>query len=214
MKRIALFVPFLVLSMATPARSLPLIQEVFYDAPGADAPHVFTEIFGIPGEILDGWSLVGIDGGSGLPYRTIDLSGSVVPADGLLLLATARAIGELLSLRDLVADVDWQNGPDAIVLRNPFGETVDALQYGEAGERRVGEGLPAPDPPPGFSLTRDARSTDTNENARDFAVAEPTPGRRAFSVREPPTGPFFLAGGLGLLLRWRRGVYGFSYRMR
>lgn len=194
---------FLALSAAAPAFALPVIQEVFYDALGGDAPHVFTEIFGTPGESLDGWSLVGIDGGSGLPYRTLDLTGAVVPPDGILLLATAKVIGELLVLADFVADVDCQNGPDAVALRNPRGEIVDALQYGEAGGRRFGEGRTAPDPPPGLALTRDGRSTDTDDNALDFAAAEPSPSRRSLPLGEPGTALLLLGAVLALVLRLR-----------
>ena len=39
----------------TPARGLPLISEVFYDAVGSDDGMSFVEIFGAPGSSLDGF---------------------------------------------------------------------------------------------------------------------------------------------------------------
>ena len=102
--------------IATPATGAPIIQEVFYDASGLDSGEAFTEIFGMAGMPLDGWSLVGINGGTGLPYRTLDLTGATIPGDGLLVIATSSAAPSLTAVRDFTANVDWQNGPDAVQL--------------------------------------------------------------------------------------------------
>ena len=75
-------------------RALPLLNEVFYDAAGPDASSAFTEILGEPGEVLDGWSLLGINGADREIYRQIDLTGAVIPDDGLLVIGTARAAPE------------------------------------------------------------------------------------------------------------------------
>ncbi len=174
LKSIAFLVGLLALSR--PGLAVPWLHEVFYDAEGADAAHVFTEIGGNPGTSLDGYQLVGIDGGSGLVYRQIDLSGALIPEDGLLVIATSRAVGAVLSVRDFIADVDWQNGPEAIQIWNALGEVVDALQYGDAGALHLGEGAFAPDPLSGFALARDLFGTDTGDNHVDFHVATPTPG--------------------------------------
>jgi hypothetical protein len=206
MKRFSLCLLLVFGLLARPGFALPVLYEVYYDAPGADAGLVFTELAGAPGTSLEGFRLVGIDGATGLSYRSIDLSGAVIPADGILLIATARAVLELLSMADFIADVDWQNGPDAVELRDALGALVDALQYGEAGGRVLGEGVPAPDPPSGFALTRTGPEADTNDNATDFIVAEPSPGRLFASVPEPATAMLFVfgLGGLGLVTvcRW------------
>jgi hypothetical protein len=188
---------------ARPGYSLPTIHEVFYDAEGSDSAWVFTELSGAPGTLLNGYRLVGIDGGTGLLYRTLDLSGAVIPADGLLVIATVRAVGEILSQRDFIADVDWQNGPDAVQLWDPFGAVLDALQYGDAGGFRLGEGRFAPDAPAGFSLTRDLSSGDTGDNLADFQSGEPTPGTglRWQSVPEPGSLLVLALGGVGLSFR-------------
>jgi hypothetical protein len=66
--------------MITPAAGAPIIQEVFYDVSGTDSGEMFTEIFGLARMSLDDWSLVGINGGTGLPYRTLDLIGAIIPS--------------------------------------------------------------------------------------------------------------------------------------
>ena len=160
-----------------PAAAQVRIQEVLYDAAGTDATGVFTELSGPPDTALDGWSLVGVNGGSGTSYRTVDLSGAAIPADGILVIATDQADAALAAVRDLVGSVDWQNGPDAVQLLDGDDRVVDALQYGDAGAFNAGEGTPAPTTPAGQSLSRDADGTDTGDNAADFSVLEvPTPG--------------------------------------
>ena len=162
---------------AAPAASQVRIQEVLYDGAGSDVVDVFTELSGPPGTSLDGWSLVGVNGGDGEPYRTVDLSGAAIPADGILVVAASKANPGLAVIRDLTGSVDWQNGPDAVQLRDPNDQIVDALQFGDAGAFNAGEGTPAPTTPAGHSLSRDAAGTDTGDNAADFSVLQvPTPG--------------------------------------
>ena len=197
-------------SWATPI----LIQEVLYDASGPDAPFAFTELVGPPGASLDGWSLVGVNGATGTPYRTLDLTGSWIPLDGIFVIATASASIELAAERDLIGNVDWQNGPDAVVLRNVLGEVIDSLQYGDAGEGNAGEGTPALDVAPGLSLSRTEQSTDTNDNAADFRAATPTPGRvGATAVPEPSTAALILLG-LAAVLRRRKPLPHRAHRGR
>jgi hypothetical protein len=154
-----------------------VINEIVYDGSGSDADDVFTELFGTPGMNLNGYSLTGTNGSTGLVYRSIDLTNTVVPIDGILVLATSSASDAVKAARDHVASVDWQNGPDSIQLLDATGSIVDSLQYGDAGIHNSGEGIPALDVPAGFSLSRDMFATDTNNNALDFASTfTPTPG--------------------------------------
>ena len=175
------------------------IQEVLYDAAGPDAREAFTELVGPPGTNLDGWTLVGVNGSSGVPYRTIDLTGASIPLDGIFLIATSSASAALAAERDFIANVDWQNGPDAVQLQNPLGVLIDALQYGSAGIHNAGEGNPAEDAPPGLALSRDASGTDTDDNAADFRATEPSPGRiNAIALPEPSGLALFLVGAAAL----------------
>ena len=163
--------------------SHPVLHEVLYDGPGTDPDDVFTEITGPPGTILTGWKLIGINGDTGEPYRTITFGTAAIPADGVLVVATAAAAGQALAQRDVVADVDWQNGPDAVQLTDAGGQIIDALQYGDAAAFNRGEGRPAPTVAAGQSLSRDATGTDTNDNLADFSVcAAPTPGSAAVAT--------------------------------
>ena len=84
---------FLQLAAACSAQASVVIQEVLYDGPGTDPDDVFTELFGTPGTDLGGWRLTGVNGNDGSIYRTIDLGGLVIPADGILVIATEAASG-------------------------------------------------------------------------------------------------------------------------
>ena len=177
--------------------ALPILNEVFYDAEGSDRESAFTEILGEPGFRFDGFHLVGINGSNSKPYRTVALFGAVIPKDGLLVVATSFALGEVLAHRDFVANVDWQNGPDAVQLWDPDKRVIDALQYGNAGRHNAGEGAPASDPAAGFALTRDFMGTDTDDNESDFLAGRPTPGSSPVVIPAPSA---FVLIGPGLLL--------------
>ena len=113
----------------TPARGLPLLSEVFYDAAGSDDGKSFVELFAAPGSSLDGFTLEGVNGANGAIAPSLALSGSI-PEDGLFLLADDAGDGTTLAPgADLVLNFDFQNGPDSIVLRNAEG-VVDAVGYG------------------------------------------------------------------------------------
>ncbi len=197
----------LLLLLPRPVAALPLLSEVFYDAVGADDGQSFVEIAGTPGTALDGWTVEGVNGSNGAVGPIVTLSG-VIGADGLFVLADGGAGGvTLVPGADLVADFDFQNGPDSVVLADPGGLVADALGYGSfgAGDVNAGEGSPAPDPSSGSSLARRFADLDTDDNAADFQVlTTPTPGQATFaSLPEPGVG--VLAGmGLGGLLRLGR----------
>jgi hypothetical protein len=197
------------LPCAVPATASPVISEVFYDAAGSDSGLTFVELFGMPGASLEGLVLEGVNGGSGDVYTSLALSGTI-PADGVFLIGD-DAGGAVTSVAgaDLVGDVDYQNGPDSVVLRDAGG-ILDAVGYGSFSGSDIftGEGSAAPDPAGGSSIARFNPALDSDDNSVDFIVlTEPTPGivPVASSVPVPAAVWLFGSGLTGVVALARRG---------
>ena len=187
-------------SSITGAQAQTVISEVLYDAAGTDNGNAFVELFGSPGTLLDGLLLDGVNGADGSVYRSVVLVG-VIPFDGVFVIGDDGGDGtSLVSGIDLVREIDFQNGPDSVVLRD--GDSIlDALGYGDfGGGVFAGEGNAAPDGPSGSSLARIDPRLDTNNNLLDFMVLDlPTPGSVPVgAVPLPPAVMLFLSGMLGL----------------
>lgn len=195
------------MATAEPARALPLISEVLYDAVGTDDGRLFVEIYGAPGASLDGLVLEGVNGADGALGPTLALTGAI-PADGFFVLADSTAAGATeIANADLLVNFDLQNGPDSLVLRGPSG-VLDAVGYGvfAPGEFFAGEGSPTSDPAAGLSVARLFANVDTNDNAADFAaLTTPTPGTGPIAPIPEPGTAWLLACGLVCAAGLRRG---------
>jgi hypothetical protein len=178
-----------------------ILSEVLYDSSGSDNGNVFVELFGTPGTVLDNLLLEGINGTDGTVYRSITLAG-MIPTDGVFVVGDDSGDGTtLVANTDLVAEVDLQNGPDSVVLRDPTG-VLDALGYGDFTTAVfAGEGSPAADATPGNSLARLNPLLDTDNNLADFvSLSTPTPGTVPVGVVPlPPALLLFLSGVAGLI---------------
>ena len=188
---------------AAPAQASVLISEVMYDASGSDAGQVFVELSGPAGLDLAGYELRGINGNDGSTYKTVALSG-LIPADGVFVVADEAGSTTSVTNHDLLADVDFQNGPDSVALWDSA-SLIDALGYGDfTSAVFAGEGSPAPDVSAGQSL---ARLADSGDNLADFTVLDmPTPGTTAVSAVPVPAAVWLMGSGLALLgTRLRHG---------
>lgn len=146
----------------------PVLNEVYYDAPGTDSG-TFIELKGPAGKSLSGYSLAAFDT-AGTQYRTITLSGTI-PASGYFVVAQDTTVPN----RSLVnSGADLNNGSASLRLLKS-GAVVDALAYGTPGSNR-GEGSPAPTTGAGSALARVPDGSDTNANSADFRVQAGTPG--------------------------------------
>jgi hypothetical protein len=132
-----------------------------------------------------------------------------VPADGVFLIGDDAGGGATsVAGADFIGDVDYQNGPDSVVLRNASG-ILDAVGYGSftASDIFTGEGGAAPDPLAGSSIARFNPLLDSNDNSVDFVVlTEPTPGSvpAVSSVPLPTAIWLFGSGLLGVISVGRR----------
>jgi len=62
------------LGWAPGALATVMISEIFYDAEGSDDGHVFVELAGPPGTLLDGWQVEGVNGFEGIGHSSCILA--------------------------------------------------------------------------------------------------------------------------------------------
>lgn len=116
-----------------------VINEVDADQFGTDAAE-FIELYGTPGQSLNGLVMVWFNGAAGTSYKTIDLTGNVIPASGYFVLGNAG----VANVNVTFTGNTLQNGADAIAIYSataaawPNGTAVsatgliDAVVYGTA----------------------------------------------------------------------------------
>src|SRR5438552_3064605 len=163
-------------SRAAAAPPPVVLNEIYYDAPGADPGYQFVELMnrGEAAVPLAGYRLEAGDGAGSGRWRPVWSGGP----DDVVAPHARFVIGEasVLPPPDRVQTVDLENGPDAVRLTAPDG-AQDVVGYGALTYAEYFAGRPAPDVPAGSSLARLPDGTDTGDNAADFAaVSPPTPG--------------------------------------
>ena len=156
------------------------INEVFVRPAGTNGANEFVELQGPPGASVSGYRLVSQSGAaSGTKPWDIRLRGSFNDA-GYFVVGGENVVGRDQDPGCTRGTGCIFNDGSNILLYACDGETLlDGLAWGGfSGDRvnRAGRGEPAPQPPEGFSLARCAGAETTDDNARDFGFAAPSPG--------------------------------------
>ncbi len=152
-----------------------VVNEVYYDHPGADSGYEFIELFNAGPESVD---LVGgslwFHNGTGDAWELLWNAppASYLAAGGLLVIG-----GEMVSAADIVASLSLQNGAEAVRWLNSDA-VEDVLGYGDVSAPGLFEGTAVGTTPSGQSWSRIPDGVDTDNNAVDFTLREPSPGRR------------------------------------
>lgn len=166
-------------SFTLSANAAIIVNELDYDQPGADTAE-FIELFnsGSSTVALNGYSIDLINGFNDSIYRSIDLSGFDIGANGYFVVCGDAS---------LVANCDYsftttsgwiQNGaPDAVALYDN-NNLVDTLSYeGALPPFTEGDFMTISDNNSDIvSLSRIFNGTDSNNNALDFQLGCITPG--------------------------------------
>ncbi len=175
-----------------------VLNEVLYDPDGADTGREFLELAAALGSDPDA-SLAGWVVETGNGARPGEWTVAWVGRASDRLRGGLFVVGEsgVEPRPDAVTDLDLQNGPDACRLRGPAGEG-DLLGWGSPLDASYFEGAAAEDVS-GLALARLPDGLDSDDNARDFRAAPPSPG--AFNAPElamvveefaaPPDAPRF-----------------------
>ncbi len=187
---------------ATAVSARVVVNELYYDHPGADAGHEFVELVDTDDAPAD-------IGGLSLEFHNGSGSGWVVlwrAAPGTVLRAGAPFVigASLVSpVPDVVVSLSLQNGPDAIRIVAADGTVLDLVGYGGLDDPLHAETKGAAAVPAGASIARVPDGVDTDDNSADFRAATPTPGR--YNVARHDAG---LAPAPGVPMRGARDAAG------
>ncbi|HEV8480209.1 MAG TPA: lamin tail domain-containing protein, partial [Candidatus Eisenbacteria bacterium] len=171
-----LFACTLLAALASAPAAAVVLNEIYYDHPGADAGYEFIELWN-PADTtvsLAGFRLQAGDGAGPARWRGLwqGTAADVIPPRARFVLGEAL-VGPP---PDRVITLGLENGPDAVRLIAPDGPT-QTVGYGALTFAEYFEGAPAPDVDAGYSLARLPDGADTHDNASDFvALSPPTPG--------------------------------------
>lgn len=172
-----------------------VLNEVFYDADGADAEHEWVELYNAGDEAAEigGWRIE--RAGAAFAKAFVFPADTAIPPGGFLVVGSASVPGA-----DLVGDLGLQNGgsaTDGVRLLDDDGGVVDVLLYDEPNANALPDETGsagssfAPDVAAGHSLARVPDGADTNASGVDFHdSASPTPtGPNTAASGAPPPPP-------------------------
>ncbi len=161
-----------------PVTAQVVINELYYDHPGADSGWEFIELYKSGAGSLDltGVKLEFIDGRTGASRVVWNAPDGLVIGPGEMLLVAGERRGPA---EDMILQGTLENGPDAVRLVRD-GEYLDLIGYGAVPSPDMYEGEPAVDVEAGFSLSRRPDGFDSGHNGNDLVESGPTPGMRNF----------------------------------
>ena len=166
-------------SIAFTSNAAVIINEIDYDQPGTDTAE-FIELFnsGISTISLDNYSVDLINGSKSSSYRTIDLSGFSISANGYFVMCGDASLVANCDYSFTTTNSWFQNGaPDAGALYENS-NLLDSLSYeGELQPFTEGTVLAISDNANDItSISRIPNGLDINNNAIDFQLGCITPG--------------------------------------
>ena len=167
------------LAVTSATQAAVVINEIDYDQPGADTAE-FIELYNDSSTsvALDSYSINLINGSDDSVYRSIDLSGFNVSANGYFVVCDSGSQVANCNYAFTSSTGWFQNGaPDAISLLDN-GSIVDSLSYeGDVPSATEGSAATLADSSSiTASLSRLPNGIDTNNNLADFQLGCITPG--------------------------------------
>jgi hypothetical protein len=153
-----------------------VVNEVYYDHPGADGGYEFIEL-------VDDSNAAADIGGLTLEFHNGTGTGWVVLWRAAPGTAIAAGMPFLIGAAlvepppDVSVDLSLQNGPDAIRIVASDGTVLDVVGYGGLDDPAHVETLGAPPVAAGMAIARVPDGNDSGNNAADFVAAAPSPGR-------------------------------------
>ena len=166
-------------SMASVSNAAVVINEIDYDQPGTDTSE-FIELFNSSSSavLLDNYFVDLINGSNSSSYRTIDLSGFSIDANGYFVMCGDASLVANCDYSFTTTNSWFQNGsPDAVALYENS-NLLDSLSYeGDLPPFSEGTFLSGSDNNTDIiSISRIPNGLDSNNNAADFQQGCITPG--------------------------------------
>ena len=158
---------------------------------GATYKSDFVELYNLSNTTVDltGWKVQYWSAAGATPQST-PLTGSVAPGTSFLVKEAdgASTTATPLPTPDVIGTIAMSGTAARVAIVNPAGEVVDLVGWGSGVA--TFEGAPAAGTTNATSVARISPCTDTDNNAKDFAVGAPTPRNSAAGPQDcTPTDP-------------------------